>query len=99
MILQTLTNGPLHGYAIGALIREASEGELDPGEGVLYPALRRMESKGWVRSVWGETSTGRQARYYSLTPQGKQALDKETARWRGHVGAVLAVLRHAGGEP
>lgn len=97
LVLQTLAVGALHGYGIGALIREQSEGLLDPGEGVLYPALRRMEKTGLIRSEWGETSTGRRARFYTLTDRGRKALAKETERWEGHVGAVAAVLRHARG--
>ena len=95
VILQTLTMGARHGYGIGAVIREQSGGLLDPGEGVLYPALRRMEKKGWVRSEWAETDTGRRARFYELTKKGRTALKRETARWEGHVGAVNGVLRHA----
>jgi PadR family transcriptional regulator PadR len=95
LILQTLTMGPLHGYGISAVIREQSDGILDPGEGVLYPALRRMEKRGLVGSEWGETSTGRRARFYTLTDRGRKALAAEIERWEGHVGAVAAVLRHA----
>lgn len=97
LILQTLTMGMLHGYGIGSVIREQSGGLLDPGEGVLYPALRRMEKKGWVRSDWGETDTGRRARFYVLTKKGQTALKREMERWEGHVGAVSDVLRHAQG--
>ena len=97
LLLQTLTMGTLHGYAIGAMIREQSDGLLDPGEGVLYPALRRMEKKRWVSSKWGKTSTGRKARFYTITDRGRNVLKKEMGRWEGHIGAVSAVLRHAGG--
>ena len=97
LILQTLTMGTLHGYGIGSVIREQSGGLLDPGEGVLYPALRRMEKDGWVRSEWGETSTGRKARFYMLTARGRKVLKREMERWEGHVGAVTDVLRHARG--
>jgi PadR family transcriptional regulator PadR len=97
LVLQTLTTGPLHGYGIGSILREESAGLLDPGAGVLYPALRRMERKGWIRSHWGKTETGRKARFYSLTEKGQAALEKETERWEGHVGAVAAVLRYSRG--
>ncbi len=97
LILQTLAMGTLHGYGIGGVIRKQSSGLLDPGEGVLYPALRRMERTGWVTSEWGRTDTGRRARFYSLTRKGHGALELELERWKGHVGAVSAVLRHAQG--
>jgi len=95
LVLQTLTTGTLHGYAIGAVIREQSKGSLDPGEGVLYPALRRMEKMRWIRSEWGQTNTGRKARFYSLTAEGRKTLKTEMERWKRHVGAVAAVFRYA----
>ena len=98
LILQALSMGTLHGYGIGVAIREGSDGVLDPGDGVLYPALRRMEKMGWLRSQWGTTSTGRKARFYSLTDKGRKSLDKEAERWKGHVGAVSAVLQRSGGD-
>ena len=97
MVLQTLAMGTLHGYGIAAIIRDQSRGLLDPGAGVLYPALRRLERIGWIRSEWGKTDTGRKARFYTLTDRGQRALEKETQRWEGHVEAVSAVLRHARG--
>jgi transcriptional regulator len=97
MVLQTLAMGTIHGYGIAAIIREQSQGLLDPGAGVLYPALRRLERMGWIRSEWSRTDTGRKARFYVLSEKGEKALKKETARWEGHVEAVSAVLRHARG--
>ena len=97
LVLQTLKGGTLHGYGIGAVIREESAGLLDPGTGVLYPALRRLERKGWIRSQWGMTESGRRARFYSLTEKGESALKKESERWEGHVGAVSAVLGYSRG--
>ncbi|MGD8361809.1 MAG: PadR family transcriptional regulator [Gemmatimonadota bacterium] len=98
LILQTLKWGPKHGYAIGRWISERTEGAYDLEEGVLYPALHRLNKKGWVKGQWGETDTGRRARFYSLTKRGWKALQRETARWEEHVGAVAAVLHHSGGE-
>lgn len=94
LILQTLKWGPKHGYAIGRWIRERTDGTYDPDEGVLYPALHRLNGKGWVRGQWGETETGRRARFYSLTKKGWKALQKERTRWEEHAGAVAAVLRY-----
>ena len=70
LILQTLKWGPKHGYAIGRWISERTEGAYDLEEGVLYPALHRLNKKGWVKGQWGETDTGRRARFYSLTKRG-----------------------------
>ena len=97
LILQTLKWGPKHGYAIGRWISERTDGTYDLEEGVLYPALHRLNDKGWVKGQWGETETGRRARFYSLTKTGWKALQRETARWEAHVGAVAAVLRHSDG--
>jgi transcriptional regulator len=93
LILQTLKWDPLHGYGIGRWIKEATEGRLELEEGVLYPALRRLENRGWIRGEWGENDTGRKARFYSLTREGWEALQKETARWEDHAGAVYSILR------
>jgi transcriptional regulator len=93
LILQTLKWGPKHGYAIGRWIGEKTEGAYQLEEGVLYPALHRMAEKGWVKGEWGETDTGRRARFYTLTKKGWKALQKETARWEEHIGAVGALLR------
>lgn len=92
LILQTLKAGPMHGYAIGKWISERTGGTYDLEEGVLYPALHRLNGKGWVKGEWGETDTGRRARFYSLTAKGLRALRKETARWEEHMRAVAAVL-------
>jgi len=92
LILQTLKWGPKHGYAIGRWISERTSGIYDLEEGVLYPALHRLNKKGWLKGQWGETDTGRRARFYSLTKKGTRALQKETARWEEHVGAVAAIL-------
>jgi len=97
MILQTLRWGPRHGYAIGRWISEKTQGTYDLEEGVLYPALHRLNQKGWITGQWGETDTGRRARFYTLTRKGWKALQKETARWEEHVGAVGAVLHHTEG--
>lgn len=97
LILQTLSWGPRHGYAIGRWITERTGGTYDLEEGVLYPALHRLNNKGWLKGEWGETETGRRARFYSLTKKGERALREETARWEEHAGAVGAVLRHKEG--
>ena len=92
LILETLRQGPMHGYAIGRRLNDRTRGILDPEEGVLYPALYRLNRKGFVESDWGETETGRRARFYSLTRRGRVSLKKEKARWEEHIRAVQAVL-------
>ncbi len=95
LILRTLQGRPLHGYGIARWIREQTDGVLDVEQGALYPALHRLNRRGWIKGQWGETETGRRARFYSLTAKGIQVLRKETARWDEHAQAVYAVLRHA----
>jgi PadR family transcriptional regulator PadR len=95
LILRTLQGEPVHGYGIARHIRERTEGVLEVEQGALYPALHRLNRKSWVTGSWGETETGRRARFYSLTPKGKRALERESARWEEHAQAVYAVLRHA----
>jgi PadR family transcriptional regulator, regulatory protein PadR len=97
LILKTLKECAMHGYGILGLIRERTEGVLDVEQGALYPALHRLARKGWITGEWGETETGRRARFYALSHRGRKALVKETARWDQHARAVYAVLRHAEG--
>lgn len=92
LILKSLQWGPLHGYAVGRWIRETGGGPLQVEEGALYPALHRLKKSGLLAADWGQTETGRQAKFYELTPKGKKYLKSETARWSAHVGAVQAVL-------
>lgn len=96
LILRAVEPEPLHGYAIGKWIRERSEGVLDVEEGALYPALHRLEKKGWLQGSWGRTETNRRAKFYCLTPEGARALVAETERWTAYSDAVAAVLEGAG---
>ena len=77
LILQTLTVQPMHGYAIAQHIARLSEEVLTVEQGSLYPALERLQKKGWVTSRWGESPTGRQARYYTLTAAGRRQLGQQ----------------------
>ena len=97
LILRTLRGDPVHGYGIARWIRDRTEGVLDVEQGALYPALHRLNRKGWIKGEWGETETGRRARFYSLTGKGRKALQEETARWDEHAQAVYAVLGQARG--
>ena len=92
LILKALTWGPRHGYAIGRWIRETTSDVLVVQEGVLYPALHRLERKGLLSELWGESETGRQAKYYTLTTAGRAQLRSESARWNAYSRAVSRAL-------
>ncbi len=97
LILRTLVDDLVHGYGIARSIREKTGGVLDVEQGALYPALHRLNRRGFLKGEWGETETGRRARFYSLTKKGRAALAMETARWDEHAKAVYAVLRQVEG--
>ena len=92
LILRTLVGGPLHGYAIAAAIAERSHGVLDIEDGALYQALHRMEARGWLSSSWGSAESGRRARFYRLTTDGRRRLREETDGWARYSAAVSRVL-------
>jgi len=97
LILRTLASAPLHGYAIGKVLREQSGGVLSVDEGALYPALHRLQGKDLLEAEWGRTDTGRRAKFYSLTPAGAAHLSAESARWTEYSVAVATVLGGSGG--
>ncbi len=92
LILKALSRGALHGYAISKWIQQASEDVLRVEEGVLYPALHKLEKEKSLRAEWGVNDTGRRAKFYSLTPLGKRKLQAEVARWKRSSQAVSTVL-------
>ena len=92
LILQTLRPGPAHGHTIAHVIEHRSDALLQVQHGSLYPALHRLEDRGWVASFWGTSENNRKARYYRLTPEGKQQLAARTSRWQELVAAVNQVL-------
>ena len=92
MVLKTLTRGVLHGYAITQLLRQLSEDILQVEEGSLYPALQRLELKGWIEGEWGTSANNRRARFYKLTPDGRKKLASETSRYREMTGAIARVM-------
>jgi transcriptional regulator len=92
LVLRTLEVAPLHGYAIGRAIREGSEGVLSVEEGALYPALHRLEDRGLLEAEWGKTDTGRRAKFYRLTAEGRKHLTAEAERWAEFSTAVSAIL-------
>lgn len=95
LILKTVTLEPMHGWGISQRIQQFSAGVLDVNQGSLYPALQRLEVKGWIDSEWRTTENNRQAKYYRLTASGRRALGAETASWRRYVAAVDAILETA----
>lgn len=92
LILKTLAWGPRHGYAIARWIEETTDNAIQPEEGSLYPALYRMEKRGWIEAEWGVSELGRRAKSYRLTPGGRSHLRTETARWEVFQAAVSRIL-------
>src|SRR3954451_18321981 len=92
LILKTLTLEPMHGWGVSARIQQFSRGLLEVNQGSLYPALQRLEQKGWVASEWRMTETSRRAKYYNLTASGRRAVGVETGNWRKYVEAVELIL-------
>ena len=95
LILKTLALGPAHGHTIAHAIEHRSEDVLQVEHGSLYPALHRLELRGWISSFWGTSENNRRARYYRLTREGRAQLAKQTSRWDEIVRAVNRILRPA----
>jgi transcriptional regulator len=94
MVLQTLsTLGSLHGYALSARLEQASQGAIQLNMGTLYPALMRLEQRGFVRAEWRVTDTSRRARYYTITAAGRRQLSAKQAEW-DRMAAIIQTLRH-----
>jgi PadR family transcriptional regulator PadR len=95
LILKTLALGPLHGWGISKRIRERSRDVLQVNQGSLYPALYRLEDRGWIESDWGVSPEGRRAKFYRLTAEGRKQFAAERAQWRIFATAVDEVLQGA----
>lgn len=93
LILKTLQGGELHGYAIVSRIQKRTGGVFAIEDGALYQALHRMEERGWLESEWGRAETGKRARFYQLTADGKRQLSFETKNWIQYADAVFNVLQ------
>lgn len=93
LVLKALTRGPQHGYGVARWLEESSNDLLKIEEGSLYPALYRMEQRGWIRSEWGASETNRKAKYYHLTSRGREQLQAQQTGWALLVEAVTLVLR------
>jgi transcriptional regulator len=95
LVLRTLAPGPAHGHTIAHAIERRSDEVLQVEHGSLYPALHRLEDRGWVSSFWGTSENNRKARYYRLTPAGRRQLAAQSSRWDEIVRAINRVLRPA----
>jgi PadR family transcriptional regulator PadR len=96
LVLKTLSWGPRHGYAIARWLEETTKDAIQVEEGSLYPALYRMERKGWIEAEWGTSELGRKAKLYKLTATGRRRLRTETSEWTEFARAVSTVLSAAG---
>ena len=92
LVLKTLSWGPRHGYAIARWIRDTTDDALRIEEGALYPALHRMQKRGWIEAEWGLSENNRRAKYYQLTPEGRRQLGAEASAWGRYSAAVAKVL-------
>lgn len=94
IVLRTLSAmGAQHAYQIATRLQQVSQNNLNLNQGTLYPALVRLEQYGWIKGAWSRTETNREAKFYSITKTGEQALSKETSRWRRMAGLVDRLLR------
>jgi transcriptional regulator len=95
LILKTLAMGPAHGHTIAHAIARRSDEVLQVEHGSLYPALHRLEDRGWIASFWGTSENNRKARYYRLTQAGRKQITEQTTRWDALVQAINRILRPA----
>ena len=95
VILQVVAGGPVHGYAIAQRIRLISRDSLQIQQGSLYPALHRLERRGWIKARWGSSENNRRAKYYELTKSGQKQLEAEESEWNKLAAAVAQVLKTA----
>ena len=93
LVLKTLALEPMHGFGISKRIQQISDDVLQVSQGSLYPALLRLQQNGWIRSEWGASEKNRRAKYYSLTPAGREQLVTETEDWERLAGAVFQLLQ------
>ena len=95
LVLKIVAAGPIHGYAISQRIQQVSKDFFQVPQGSLYPALHRLEERGWLVAEWKDTSTGREAKFYKLTRQGRKQLETEVLNWGQLTDAVSLILRTA----
>ncbi|MGH7615868.1 MAG: PadR family transcriptional regulator [Gemmatimonadaceae bacterium] len=99
LVLKTLSWGPMHGLAALQWIERTTKQRLQVEEGALYPALHRMEDKGWLEAEWGHTDAGRRAKFYRLTPAGRRQLTLELSKWARYSEAVALLIDAKGATP
>lgn len=92
LILRALQSGPSHGYSVSRWVRDRTDGVLTIEDAALYQALHRLEARRWIDAEWGVSDNNRRARYYALTPQGREQLRAATASWRRYASAMVKVL-------
>lgn len=92
LVLKTLSLEPMHGWGIGQRIQQISAGALEVNQGSLYPALQRLEHRGWITSDWAVSENNRRARYYEITPTGRRALSAEVESWRRFAATMETIL-------
>jgi transcriptional regulator len=92
LILKVVALGPVHGYAIAQRLQQVSRDVVQAPQGSLYPALHRLENRGWLDAIWKETESGREAKFYRLTKKGRAQLDLEAANWQRLTEAVTLIL-------
>jgi PadR family transcriptional regulator len=95
LILKVVALGPTHGYAIAQRLQQMSQDVLQVQQGSLYPALHRLEKRGWVKAEWAASDTGREARFYSLTRLGRKQLEEQRENWDRLSSAISGILRTA----
>jgi transcriptional regulator len=95
LVLKTVSRGAMHGYAIAQSIQQASRDVLRVEEGALYPALHRLEVRGWLKAEWGTSENNRRAKFYKLTALGRRELENEAAYWERVAAAVTRVMQTA----
>jgi transcriptional regulator len=95
LILKVVALGPIHGYAIAQRLQQMSSSVLQVQQGSLYPALHRLEKRGWLKAVWAATDTGREARFYTLTRLGRRQLEEQRASWDRLSAAISGILSTA----
>jgi transcriptional regulator len=95
LVLKVVALGPVHGYAIAQRLQQMSNDVLQVQQGSLYPALHRLEKRGWLRAEWATSDTGREARFYTLTRRGRSELEKQSENWERLSVVITGILRTA----
>jgi transcriptional regulator len=98
LVLKALEPRPQHGYGVARWVRDTTDGDIDIEEGALYTALHRLARAGLLRAEWRRSDTGRRARFYTLTPKGRQVLEEQSATWRRSAAALFKVIGAAPGR-